>query len=120
MYIYYIYNIYKLKIKHFCSEITPEYKYRFEKKENQLRSLIEINSNDSILIGINRNDLFNDAYEEIMSKSPHELKKRLAIVYGNENGIDAGGILRYCIIIIIILFYFIFHIFQMYIYLYII
>ncbi|OUM69103.1 hypothetical protein PIROE2DRAFT_2988 [Piromyces sp. E2] len=47
-------------------------------------------------IEIDRNDLFNDAFNAFMNKSPEELKelkKKLKIKYKGEDGIDAGGLL---------------------------
>jgi len=46
-------------------------------------------------IEINRNNLFNDAFYSIMSKSSQELKKQLTVKYIGEEGTDAGGLLRY-------------------------
>jgi len=46
-------------------------------------------------IRINRNNLFDDAYNTFMNMSPQELKKGLHIIYEGEDGIDAGGLLRY-------------------------
>jgi len=43
---------------------------------------------------IKRDELFNNAYYQIMNKSPEELKKRLRIKYIGEEGKDAGGLLR--------------------------
>jgi len=51
-------------------------------------------------VEINRKDLFRDAYNNIMSKSHQELKNRLKIIYKEEEGIDAGGLLRYAYIYI--------------------
>jgi len=77
------------------NKITPEYKIRFENKINQLRSLNEMKILDSTtLIQVNRNNLFSNAYNGIMGKSPEELKKRLKVKYIDEEGIDAGGLLR--------------------------
>jgi len=53
-----------------------------------------INS-EVIYIEINRNNLLNDAYNCIMSKYSQELKKKLKVLYKREEGIDAGGLLRY-------------------------
>jgi len=50
------------------------------------------------IVVLNRKYLFRDAFTGIMSKSPQELKKRLRIVYKNEDGVDAGGLLRYFLI----------------------
>eukprot|EP00833_Pecoramyces_ruminatium_P017319 jgi/Orpsp1_1/1191351/evm.model.d7180000085114.2 len=61
----------------------------------KLRSLNEMKEIDgSTCIKIHRNNIFNDAFNAIMSKTPQELKKRLRIEYENERGIDAGGLLR--------------------------
>jgi len=53
-------------------------------------------------IEVNRNNIFGDAFNGIMNKSSQELKKRLTIIFKEEEGIDAGGLLRY-----ILLFFFI-------------
>jgi len=78
------------------NEITLGYKIRFEEKINKLRSLKEMNILESdTFIVVNRNDLFRDAFDGIMRKTPQELKKRLRIVYNGEEGVDTGGLLRY-------------------------
>jgi len=51
--------------------------------------------NSNVIIEVDRNNLFNDAFNSIMCKSPQELKKRLKIKYKKEEGMDAGGLLRY-------------------------
>jgi len=51
--------------------------------------------NKNLEIFINRNKLFYDAYEHIMYKNPFELKKQLRIKYKEEEGVDAGGLLKY-------------------------
>ncbi|ORX62479.1 HECT-domain-containing protein [Anaeromyces robustus] len=76
--------------------ITPEYRISFENKVKQFRSQNDmkmINNSETRII-INRNNLFNDAFTKIMNKSPEELKKLLRIKYKDEEGIDAGGLLR--------------------------
>jgi len=50
--------------------------------------------NAKLEIVIERKSIFYDAYEQIMDKSPQELKRRLNIKYKREEGIDAGGLLR--------------------------
>ncbi len=47
------------------------------------------------IIEVERNNLFNDAFNSIMNKFPQELKGRLKIRYSEEEGLDAGGLLRY-------------------------
>jgi len=49
---------------------------------------------------IDRKNIFRDAFNEIMDKSPQELKKRLSIIYKKEEGVDAGGLLRYFLLYI--------------------
>jgi len=82
-------KIYKLenKEKHTLkSEITPEYKIKFEEKINQFRSLKEMNfanlnemnfSDSNTIISVYRNYLFNDEFNGIMKKNPQELKKKI-------------------------------------------
>eukprot|EP00833_Pecoramyces_ruminatium_P008616 jgi/Orpsp1_1/1182648/evm.model.c7180000082111.1 len=76
-------------------KITPEYKILFEEKVRRLRLKREMkifNGNTSIFV--NRKSIFNDAFNCVMNKSPVDLKRRLKITYQNEEGIDAGGLLR--------------------------
>ena len=54
--------------------------------------------NSYTIIEIDRNNIFRDAFYGIMTKSPQELKNRLTIIYKDEEGMDAGGLLRYFII----------------------
>jgi hypothetical protein len=76
-------------------KITPNYRINFENKVRQLRSQknMEI-GNSETQIYINRANLFNDAFDNIMNKSPIELKNRIKIIYAGETGVDAGGLLR--------------------------
>eukprot|EP00833_Pecoramyces_ruminatium_P010392 jgi/Orpsp1_1/1184424/evm.model.c7180000089453.1 len=77
------------------SNITPDYRIKFENKVKLLRSLMEMQVvNDSTIIFVHRNNLFHDAFNSIMSKSPEELKKQLRVEYIGEEGLDAGGLLR--------------------------
>jgi E3 ubiquitin-protein ligase NEDD4 len=43
---------------------------------------------------VRRSHLFEDAYKEIMTKTPEQLKKRLNIVFDGELGADFGGVSR--------------------------
>jgi len=80
----------------FYSEAIKKYKIVFENKIKQLRSLNVMNFIDSYtFLEIDRNYIFRDAFDGIMTKSIQELRQRLAIVYKGEEGIDAGGLLRY-------------------------
>ncbi len=55
--------------------------------------------NSATGIEVDRSNLFNDAISGIMNKSPQELKRRLRIIYKREEGLDAGGLLRYLFLI---------------------
>ncbi len=95
--------IFKYHKNYLYREITPEYKIIFENKINQLRTLngmtiLYLDNN----IEVDRNNLFNDAFYSIMNKSPQELKGRFRIIYKGENGLDAGGLLRYFFIYLFI------------------
>jgi len=46
------------------------------------------------IIEVDRNNIFKDAFNGIMNKSSQELKKKLKIIYKEEEGVDAGGLLR--------------------------
>jgi len=77
------------------SKITPEYRIKFDEKIKILRNKKEMKIYDkNTKLNINRNDIFNDSFNEIMSKTPEQLKNRLVIHYNREEGIDAGGLLR--------------------------
>ncbi|OUM64984.1 hypothetical protein PIROE2DRAFT_60335, partial [Piromyces sp. E2] len=67
-----------------------------KKKLKQFRSQSEMqmSSNTSVMFNINRNNLFNDAFINIMYRSTQELKKGIKIIYKGEEGMDVGGLLR--------------------------
>ncbi|ORX86582.1 HECT-domain-containing protein [Anaeromyces robustus] len=73
--------------------ITTEYKIKFEEKIENLRNSLEIENIETEIL-IHRKNLFNDAYDSIMNRSPNQLKNRLRIKYIGEEGIDTGGLLR--------------------------
>jgi len=50
--------------------------------------------NADLEITINRKNLFYDTYDQIINKTPLELKKKLYIKYKREEGIDAGGLMK--------------------------
>jgi len=82
-------------VYHFNCEAIHEYKILFENKVNQLQLLNEMKiMNSFTFIEIKRNNIFNDAFNSIMSKSPQELKNKLIIIFKGEEGVDAGGLLR--------------------------
>eukprot|EP00833_Pecoramyces_ruminatium_P010742 jgi/Orpsp1_1/1184774/evm.model.c7180000090930.1 len=77
------------------NEITPEYRVQFDKKVNNFRQRNEMKAFDGCTeLEIKRDELFYTAFTQVMKKSPKELKKKLKINYVNEEGIDAGGLLR--------------------------
>jgi len=55
---------------------------------------MKIINSDTVIV-VDKDALFRDAFNDIMVKSPEELRKRLKIIYKQEEGIDAGGLLRY-------------------------
>jgi len=50
---------------------------------------------ESVKMEVNRNGMFEDAYDIIMNNLPSTFNKRLRIKYTDEDGIDAGGLLKY-------------------------
>jgi len=51
--------------------------------------------NERLEVYILRNSLFYDAYSQIMNIKLYQLKNKLRIKYVGEEGVDAGGLLRY-------------------------
>jgi len=95
LYIIYINIITFILNLNLISEITPEYRIEFDKKVKRFRNRNSMVINKTKLdIFINRENLFYDAYNQIMSKSPLELRNKLCITYLGERGIDLGGLLR--------------------------
>lgn len=45
-------------------------------------------------IHVNRNSLFEDAFAQIMSRKPEDLKRQLRIMFDSEDGLDYGGLSR--------------------------
>jgi len=75
------------------SKITPEYKNQFENKIKKLRSQQDMKETEgNIVMFMNRDNLFNNAYEIIMNYSSEDLKKKLKVRYEGEEGMDAGGL----------------------------
>ena len=44
---------------------------------------------------VRREEIFADAFHEMMKMSPPDLKKRLNIKFSGEDGLDYGGLSRY-------------------------
>jgi len=75
--------------------VTLEYKLKFEEKVKNFLSRDEMKLiSDTIELSIHRNNLFIDAYNEIMNKSLDDLKCNLRIKYIGEDGVDGSGLLR--------------------------
>jgi len=49
----------------------------------------------SVQINVRRSNLFEDAYTEVMTKTPEQLKNRLRITFEGELGADFGGVSRF-------------------------
>lgn len=74
---------------------VPQYKRDFRRKVIYFRSQPALR----ILPGqchirVRRNNIFEDAYQEIMRQTPEDLKKRLMIKFDGEEGLDYGGVSR--------------------------
>ena len=72
------------------------YRIEFEKKVKKYRNRLSLGINyaEKVNLYIDRKYLLYDAYDQIIEKNTMELKKRLNIVYKEEDGVDAGGLLR--------------------------
>jgi len=85
----------------FYNEAIKQYKIIFENKIKQLRSVNVMKFVDSYtFIEVDRNNIFRDAFNGIMTKSSKELKNRLRIIFKEEEGVDASGLLRYIYILL--------------------
>ena len=67
-------------------------KRRFFRQE--LDKIKEKNSRGDMAINVSRNQIFDDSFRELNRKTAEEWKSRLYIVFDNEEGQDAGGLLR--------------------------
>ena len=87
---------------HFYNEAIKGYKIIFENKIKQLRSVNVMKFVDSYtFLEVDRNNIFRDAFNGLMTKSSQELKKRLRIIYKEEETADASGLLRYIYILLL-------------------
>jgi E3 ubiquitin-protein ligase NEDD4 len=74
---------------------VPQYKRDFRKKVVYFRSqpaMRVIGGNCHITV--RRNNIFEDAYSEIMRHSAADLKKKLILKFHGEDGLDYGGLGR--------------------------
>ena len=74
---------------------VPQYKRDFRRKLIYFRSQPALR----IMIGqchikVNRNNIFENSYTEVMRQSASDLKKRLMIKFDGEDGLDYGGLSR--------------------------
>lgn len=75
---------------------VPQYKRDFRRKLVYFRSQPAMRPvPGQCHVTIRRNNIFEDAYSEIMRYPPNELKKRLMIKFHGEDGLDYGGLSRY-------------------------
>ncbi|KAI8998099.1 HECT-domain-containing protein [Gaertneriomyces semiglobifer] len=74
---------------------VPQYKRDFRRKLVYFRSQPAMRPQPgSCHITVRRNNIFEDAYAEIMRYQASELKKRLMIKFHGEDGLDYGGLSR--------------------------
>ncbi|VDN81755.1 unnamed protein product [Brugia pahangi] len=73
----------------------------FRWKIAQFRYLCLSNSiPNHVKIGVSRNNLFEDSYQEIMRKNPVDLRRRLYIQFRGEEGLDYGGVASYVLFLV--------------------
>ena len=76
---------------------VPQYKRDFRRKLIYFRSQPALRTQPgNCQIKVRRNHIFEDSYAEIMRQTPNDLKKRLMIKFDGEDGLDYGGLSRYC------------------------
>ena len=74
---------------------VPQYKRDFRRKLIYFRSQHRMRAEPgNYQIKVRRNHIFDDSYEEIMRQTPNDLKKRIAIEFEGEDGLDNGGLAR--------------------------
>ena len=74
---------------------VPQYKRDFRRKLAYFRAQPAMRpSPGSCHITVRRNNIFEDAYSEVMRYPATELKKRLMIKFHGEDGLDYGGLSR--------------------------
>ena len=76
-------------------EGVPQYKRDFRRKLIYFRSQPQMRPfHGQITIKVRRDNIFEDAYNEIMRLTASELKKKLIIKFDKEDGLDYGGLSR--------------------------
>ena len=48
-----------------------------------------------IKINVSRNTVFEDSYRQVMKLQPHDLRRRLYIIFRGEEGLDHGGLTKW-------------------------
>lgn len=73
----------------------PAYERSFRWKVGQFRHLCQANALPShVKITVNRNNLFEDSFQQVMRYQAHDLRRRLYIIFKGEEGLDYGGVAR--------------------------
>ncbi|KAK2554358.1 NEDD4-like E3 ubiquitin-protein ligase WWP2 [Acropora cervicornis] len=73
----------------------PAYERSFRWKVGQFRHLCQSNSLPShVKITVNRTNIFEDSFQQVMRYAPHDLRRRLYIIFKGEEGLDYGGVAR--------------------------
>ncbi|CAO3590031.1 unnamed protein product [Absidia cylindrospora] len=73
----------------------PQYKLDFRRKLIYFRSQPALQpASGHCHIKVRRDHIFQDSYDEIMRQTPANLKKRLAVKFHGEDGLDYGGLSR--------------------------
>jgi len=66
----------------------------FKSKIKKLRSANPLARNHSLRLDVRRQFVFEDSFNKLRYKPADELRKRLAVSFVNEEGLDAGGVTR--------------------------
>lgn len=73
----------------------PAYERSFRWKVGQFRHLCQANTLPShVKITVNRTNIFEDSFQQVMRYAPHDLRRRLYIIFKGEEGLDYGGVAR--------------------------
>lgn len=73
----------------------PAYERSFRWKVGQFRHLCSANALPShVKVTVNRTSLFEDSFQQVMRFQPHDLRRRLYIIFKGEEGLDYGGVAR--------------------------
>lgn len=74
---------------------VPQYKRDFRRKLIYFRQQAPMQTLPHVCnIIVRRENIFEDAYAQIMSHKPSDLKRKLLIKFRGEEGLDYGGVSR--------------------------